>query len=203
MRSLIVLIFASIATASFGQDTIGYRVNPAKPRAAIQHKAIDPDSIGKYTATYGIKRQALMPGSMFNSKLLEPIFTASELEGKRLLIVFWKGDCDGCVENMARLNPQLRALMKEKNSVLISITPDNKNSALDVQRYTPMEHTDMISNGKSIIDKIGIKTFPAFIFTDANHKIEFALRGNEPEMYSLIKHHLINSTNSAKGRLSP
>lgn len=203
MKSLLTLILVGCATVVFAQDTIGYRVNPAKPKNAVQHKPLDPDLINEVSKTYSIKKHGFMKGAKFNTGLLEPLFAPDELENKSLLIVFWKGDCTDCLNNMAKLNPQFRALMRQKNTVLVSITPDNKNNALEAQRYTPMEHTDMISNGKTIVDRIGISNYPSFILTDANHRIKFALTGNDAQMYSLIRHHLIESTTGNKATLSP
>ncbi len=189
MKLQLTLIFACFLSISYAQDTIGYRVNPIKIENRGQRQLPQID-VAEVTEKYSIKKQALLAGSRFNTKVLEPVFSQPELNGKSILLIFWEGECNSCTENMSRLNPQLRALIKEKKSVLISVTPNNKEDALNVLRYTPVEHTDMISNAKNLIAKVGIQTYPAFILTDEDHKIKLAVSGNDREVYSLLRHHL-------------
>ncbi|RYF85739.1 MAG: redoxin domain-containing protein [Chitinophagaceae bacterium] len=118
---------------------------------------------------------------------MTPVFEAAELEGKKLVIVVWDTECNTCIRNMASLNPQLRQLIREKKASLISITPGTKERALEVLRYTPVEHTDMLASAKNLLSDLKIRQFPAVILTDRNHMITLAASGNDHEFYTLVK----------------
>lgn len=195
MRTFITLLLVSICSIAYAQDTIGYRVGTTKNPYRPSQKPLPTIDVETVTEKFKLENPILNPGNVLNTRFLHPIFSQEELNNKSLVLVFWNKECDNCLDKMSILNTHLKNLMKDNKSLLISITPEKKEDALGILRDNPVSHTDLICNGKAIIEKLGITKFPTYVITDANHNIKLAVSGNDRELYALIRHYLKPSVN--------
>lgn len=128
--------------------------------------------------------QENMPLSL--TPLLQTV-SREELNNKAIVLVFWAADCPPCTESFAEINDLVKKLSHPEDVVLIAITPDQEAVANAKLIQKPLSYSQLITNGRSVINDYQLRTFPTLVVTDKSHVIRFASSGSSIATASAFK----------------
>jgi peroxiredoxin len=115
--------------------------------------------------------------SEFSAKDLEGNkYKLKDLKGKIIVINFWFVNCAPCVQEMPELNKIVDTFKDSSNVVFLSIALDSEWSLKTFLKTRPFKYP-VVSEGKYLSDRFGVKSYPTHVIVDQNQKVFFHTAG--------------------------
>ena len=107
------------------------------------------------------------------------------LEGKILVLNFWFINCSPCRKEIPDLNALVDSFASD-SVVFLAIAPDSEENLLGFLKMIPFKY-DIIYNGKYIIDKYRVMSFPTHVIVNRDGTVYFHTSGLAPHTVPWIK----------------
>lgn len=98
------------------------------------------------------------------------------LEGKIVVLNFWFIKCGPCRKEMPELNQLVDSFQTNENVVFLAVALDDRNSLNEFLKENPFRYT-IIDNGRFIVDKYGVRSFPTHVILNTDGKVYFHTSG--------------------------
>jgi thiol-disulfide isomerase/thioredoxin len=134
-----------------------------------------------------IRSEQLKEGQKLDIMPLLGVLDRKNLDNKVIVFVFWFSFCPPCTESFDALNDFFKQVHNPDNIVILSITNDDKSRAEAKLAEKPLYYAQLITNAGRITSAYGLKNAPAFIVTDRDHIIHFAVAGIGPAVIAAFK----------------
>ena len=128
--------------------------NPPKPKESKYFTT--GEKFGKITTTD-------IDGNKINPKLLN---------GKIVVLYFWKLDCGACMAMIPELNKVTDLYKNDSDVIFISVSPDDRD-AIKKFTSTTLFNYRIIDSGNFMTEKHGINSYPVNLVLDREGKIYF------------------------------
>lgn len=164
------------------------------PRKLIITKLTD-EELNKYNSLIRentkIKNQYVYETKRLDAAPLTAFYEQDKLDNKVIVQIFWYANCNTCSELFADLNEFFKSLGDPKDLLVLLITNDNQDIANKKLKEMPLKNAELISSGKAIADAYQITGYPAYIVSDKNYVIKYAVAGFSrlaiPDLKNVIK----------------
>jgi peroxiredoxin len=138
-----------------------------------------------------IKSAYVYEGKKLDLAPLTAFYEQDKLQNKVIVQIFWYASCSSCTENFADISAFIKELGDPKDLLVLAITTDNNDVALKKLKEQPLRNAELISSGRAVSDAYQITGFPAYIVSDKNHIITYAVAGSSrlaiPDLKTAIK----------------
>jgi len=174
-----------------GDYTIRYNGRPGDPGVQGRLVKLDDDDRARMLKIIkehaSIKSATVKEGNMLDIKPLQNALDGVDFTNKVVVLVFWNSGCDECTENFAGIDDFLSHLSDPHDVVVVSITIDDKVTAIATLKQTPLLNARLITSSNNINADYDINNLPAYIVADKSHIIRLALANSSPVTLTAIK----------------
>jgi len=179
-----------------GAYSINYNGNPALPTTKAFLKKISPErQVARdemIKKIFKINNTIIAEGKTLDLAPITAFYDKKKLENKPVVLIFWYAGCPPCIDDFGAITAFLQQTDHSQNLSVIAVTPDVKSVAETKLKEKPLAYATLISSARSIADAYQIKTFPAYIVTDKNHVIKYAMGGSSPITIPELKNAIKN-----------
>ncbi|WP_316800765.1 hypothetical protein [Pedobacter frigidisoli] len=138
-----------------------------------------------------IQNEHIATGKKLDVSVLSPYFKGPESNRQVLVQVYWYAGCKSCDESLNQLSAFVKELNNPKNLSFAIITTDDITLVNKKLKENPLPNTEVIGSGRTIADAYAITEFPAYIVSNKNQIINYAVAGSSrltiPDLKTAIK----------------
>ncbi|WP_165499682.1 TlpA family protein disulfide reductase [Pedobacter frigidisoli] len=179
---------------STGLYTIKLSEDKSLPRKQVITK-LSEEQLNKYNTLIRentkIKNQYVYETKKLDAAPLTAFYEQDKLDNKVIVQIFWYANCSTCTDFFAELSEFFKSLGDPKDLLVLLVTNDNQDVAKKKLKEMPLRNAELISSGKAIADAYQITGYPAYIVSDKNYVIKYAVAGFSrlaiPDLKTAIK----------------
>ena len=139
-----------------------------KQREMVMQKAPKPKESNYFTTGKKI--------SLFNTSDINGKKVRLNEKGKIIVLNFWFINCQPCRMEIPELNDLVESYKGNDSILFVSVALDKKWDLQDFLKQTSFNYA-IVDDGKYIMDRYGIKSFPTHLIVDAEGKVYFHTSG--------------------------
>jgi len=138
-----------------------------------------------------IQNEQIATGKKLDISVLSPFFKAAKSPRQVLVQIYWYAGCKSCDESLSQLSAFVKELDNPKDLSFAIITTDDIALVNKKLKENPLPNTEVIGSGRTIADAYEITEFPAYIVSNKNQIIKYAVAGSSrltvPDLKMAIK----------------
>lgn len=138
-----------------------------------------------------IQNEHIATGKKLDVSVLSPYIKTATSSGQILVQIYWYAGCKSCDESLNQLSAFVKELGNPKDLSFAIITTDDISLVNKKLKENPLPNTEVTGSGRTIADAYEITEFPAYIVSDKNQIITYAVAGSSrltvPDLKMAIK----------------
>jgi peroxiredoxin len=137
-----------------------------------------------------IKSPYLKEEMQLNTTPLDKFYSPDQLKNKVIFLIFWYADCPPCTDSFEAINTILKKINNTNDLLVVAITGDLSDKALQKLKEKPLNYSDLISDARGIFNQYQLKSYPAYVVADKSGTIRFSNSGTSSQTIPALKNAL-------------
>jgi len=165
----------------------GYKIKTKEEQKAYVKEKKQRFNLAKETAIEAAIEKIGTTAPKYSARSLDgKKLKSKEMDGKVVVLNFWFTTCGPCKKEIPQLN-ELREKYKDKNVEFIAVSYEAEYKLSEFLEQHPFTY-DIVEDGKWIVDKFEIKSYPSNIIIDQNGTIQFYKIGYKTDIVEMMSY---------------